>query len=64
MKNDLIFQIGITLIPGIGPITTKKLIHHCGGVEAVFQEKKQLLTNNTSYWSCFSKRNYSTVGFR
>lgn len=44
MKNNLIFQIGLTLIPGIGPITAKKLIHHCGGVEAVFQEKKELLT--------------------
>ena len=44
MKNNLIFQIGLTLIPGIGPITAKKLISHCGSVEAVFQEKKELLT--------------------
>jgi DNA processing protein len=44
MKNNLIFQIGLTLIPGIGPITAKKLINHCGSVEAVFQEKKELLT--------------------
>ena len=44
MNNNLIFQIGLTLIPGIGPITAKKLISHCGSVEAVFQEKKELLT--------------------
>tara|TARA_B110000908_G_scaffold58107_1_gene70790 strand:+ start:22459 stop:23547 length:1089 start_codon:yes stop_codon:yes gene_type:complete len=44
MKNNLIFQIGLTLIRGIGPITAKKLISHCGSVEAVFQEKKELLT--------------------
>ena len=44
MKNNLIFQIGLTLVPGIGPITAKKLISHCGSVEAVFQEKKELLT--------------------
>ena len=40
MKNNLIFQIGLTLIRSIGPITAKKLISHCGSVEAVFQEKK------------------------
>lgn len=44
MRNNLIFQIGLTLIPGIGPITAKKLIGHCGSVEAVFHEKKELLT--------------------
>jgi predicted RND superfamily exporter protein len=26
MKNNLIFQIGLTLIPGIGPITAKNLL--------------------------------------
>jgi len=40
MKNKLISQIGLTLITVIGPITSKKLISHCGSVEAVFQEKK------------------------
>jgi DNA processing protein len=39
----LLYQIAITLIPGIGDITGKKLIEHCGGVEAVFTEKKQKL---------------------
>jgi DNA processing protein len=36
----LLYQIGITLIPGIGDIIGKKLIEHCGAVEAVFTEKK------------------------
>jgi len=39
----LLFQIAITLIPGIGDITGKKLIAYCGSVEAVFNEKKQHL---------------------
>jgi DNA processing protein len=39
----LLNQIAITLIPGIGDITGKKLIEHCGDVEAVFTEKKQKL---------------------
>ncbi len=38
--NKLLFQIAITLIPGIGDITSKKLIAYCGGVEEVFKEKK------------------------
>ena len=39
----LVFQIGITLIPGIGDINGKKLIAYCGGAEAVFKEKKKAL---------------------
>ncbi|HNW90442.1 MAG TPA: DNA-processing protein DprA [Bacteroidales bacterium] len=39
----MLFQIAVTLIPGIGDITGKKLIAYCGGVEAVFEEKKQHL---------------------
>ena len=37
------YKIGISLIPGIGDITAKKLIAYCGGVEAVFREKKSAL---------------------
>ncbi|MBN3036520.1 MAG: DNA-processing protein DprA [Bacteroidales bacterium] len=36
----LLYQIAITLIPGIGDINGKKLISYCGGVEAVFRESK------------------------
>jgi len=43
MHNDLKYQIGITLIDGIGDITAKKLIAYCGSVEGVFHEKKRAL---------------------
>ena len=43
MKKELIFQIGLTLIPKVGPVVAKKLIAYCGGVEAVFKEKQNLL---------------------
>ena len=43
MHKDLKYQIGITLIDGVGDITAKKLIAYCGGVEAVFSEKKSAL---------------------
>jgi len=40
---DLLYKIGITLIPGVGDINAKKIIAYCGGVEAVFKEKKKAL---------------------
>ncbi len=42
-KPLLLHQIGITLIPGVGDINGRKLISHCGGVEAVFKERKEAL---------------------
>ena len=41
--NELKYKIGIGLIPGIGDILARKLISYCGGVEAVFSEKKAAL---------------------
>jgi DNA processing protein len=43
MSNQLIYQIGLTLIPRIGDINGKKLIAYCGGPEAVFREKRRSL---------------------
>lgn len=42
-KTDLLYAIGLTIIPGIGHITAKKLISYCGNAEAVFREKKRSL---------------------
>jgi len=39
-ENKLLYQIAITLIPGIGDITAKKLIAYCGGAKEVFSDKK------------------------
>jgi DNA processing protein len=38
--EDLKYKIAVSLIPGIGDISAKKLIAHCGGAEAIFKEKK------------------------
>ncbi len=35
-----LYLIGITLIPGVGDVTGKKLISYCRGVEEVFKTKK------------------------
>lgn len=40
---DILYQIGVNLIPGISDINGKKLIAYCGGAEAVFKEKKSNL---------------------
>jgi len=43
MVDDLLYKIGITLIPSIGSVNGKKLVSYCGGAEAVFKEKKSAL---------------------
>lgn len=45
MKSDeeLIYQIGLTLLPEIGPVSVKKLVAHCGGPKEIFREKRKLL---------------------
>ena len=42
-ENEIIHAIGLTLLDGIGPVLSKKLIAFCGSAEAVFREKKQWL---------------------
>tara|TARA_A200000113_G_C8776005_1_gene325957 strand:- start:292 stop:495 length:204 start_codon:yes stop_codon:yes gene_type:complete len=39
MSQELTFQLALSLIKIVGPITAKKLIVYCGGPEAVFKEK-------------------------
>lgn len=42
-QNELLYQIALTLLPGVGDTTAKKLVAYCGGVEAIFKQKKQHL---------------------
>jgi len=42
-QDQLLYEIGITLLPGVGDVNAKKLIAYCGGVEAVFKQKKNQL---------------------
>jgi len=44
MNNpELIYIIGLSMIPGIGSITARKLINSVGSAKAVFQEKRAVL---------------------
>lgn len=43
MSGTLIHKIAISLIPNIGDILAKRLVAYCGGVDAVFKEKRRAL---------------------
>jgi DNA processing protein len=44
MESLLQYEVAITMIPGVGDITGKKLVAYCGGIENVFkQSRKELL---------------------
>lgn len=41
--EELKYKIALSLIPGIGNVSAKKLVAHCGGAEGIFKEKKRNL---------------------
>jgi len=43
METPLLYQIGITLIPGIGDVNGKKLVQWCGSAEEVFRSPAKTL---------------------
>lgn len=43
MHTSLVYQIALTLLPGIGPVKAKNLLAYCGSAEAIFKEKKSAL---------------------
>ena len=44
MHYELLYEVALTLVPGIGDVNGKKLVAYCGGAEAVFREKKKSLS--------------------
>ncbi len=42
-NSELVYRIGIEMIPKVGSINAKKLIAYCGGAAAVFKESKKNL---------------------
>ncbi len=43
MAPDLLYQIGLTLMDGIGDVNAKALLAYCGSAEEVFKQKKSHL---------------------
>lgn len=42
MRN-LLYEIGLTFLPGVGDVLAKNLLQYCGSAEAVFHTKKAVL---------------------
>lgn len=42
-EDELVYQIGVTLLSDIGHISVKKLIAHCGGAKEIFNQKRKFL---------------------
>lgn len=45
LEDDLIYKIALSQIKGVGDITAKKLISHCGSAALVFTENKKSLAS-------------------
>ena len=45
IEYDLIYKMLLFQIKGVGDITAKKLISHCGSAELVFTENKKSLAS-------------------
>lgn len=43
IRNELLYQIAITQLRDVGPVSVKRLIAYCGSASAVFCEKKKFL---------------------
>ena len=43
MNNEIVYQIALGMIPGIGGVTARKLISYCGSAASVFKEKNEQL---------------------
>ncbi len=43
MADDMLYKLGISLIPGVGDVNGKKLINYCGSAEAVFSSSRKSL---------------------
>ena len=41
--EELLYKVAITLIPNVGPVTTRNLVSYCGGVKPVFEARKREL---------------------
>lgn len=42
--DELLFKIALSIIPKIGPVLVRRLVAYTGGIEAVFKEKKAILS--------------------
>lgn len=47
MSPDIIYEIGLTLLPGVGDVVGKRFVTYCGSARAIFEEDKKSLEKIT-----------------
>ncbi len=59
-EQELLHRIALSLLPNVGPVIARALYQHCGSAEAVFREKKSLLTKIPGVGTKRIKKAFST----
>src|SRR5260370_17119901 len=59
MEDDLLYQLALSRVPGIGPVYARKLIRHFGEAKAIFRTGKPLLAK-----ICGTKASGAIVNFK
>ncbi|HTO35348.1 MAG TPA: DNA-processing protein DprA [Flavobacterium sp.] len=62
--SELYFMLALMQTEGVGDITAKKLIHHCGSAENVFKEKPNRLASIDGVGSILIKNLSNKTGFK
>ena len=47
MSDDIIYEIGLTLLPGVGDVVGKRFVNYCGSAKAIFEEDRKSLEKIT-----------------
>ena len=58
--SELLYQVALTMIPGVGDVLGKKLVASCGSAEAVFREPRRMVRKiprvGESLWNTLSSK--------
>src|SRR5882762_9258228 len=41
--DERVYQVALSMLPGIGPVSAKRLVSYCGSASEVFRQKKNQL---------------------
>ena len=46
MDDEKVYQVALSLVPGIGDITAKTLVSYCGSAKEVFKKNRNKLSKS------------------
>lgn len=61
-QKELIYQIGLTLLPNVGDVNAKNLVSYCGSASQVFKTKEKLLQKVPGIGAINAKRILNNKG--